>query len=268
MLLAASIIALLVSVAGIIVAALAVPDSVAKRRSIYAAIVLGAVWVMVTIIAYEQTPGNPLYFSDAIALIRDRLSSVVSNHLTQIFAAIGLGLGIGWGLKTALDRKREAAAFKALEWKVSYDFLNLAERSLVEAHKQKRVEAERINDKFKPLYEAYMKLGAGVAGAVRESTAEEEEIDSQRDTLNAELQAITKQRDNLYIQMQQNVHDKLTSGELVAKGFLMPLSPKPIEIIIPKEQWRFLRFRDNFQKASGEGISYTGVAVASRSLTF
>jgi hypothetical protein len=59
-----------------------------------------------------------------------------------------------------------------------------------------------------------------------------------------------------------DIHAKLATGELRARGFVPPLRPDGQAIDIPAEQWRFLRLNVAQETAGGQGITYVAVALA------
>jgi hypothetical protein len=61
----------------------------------------------------------------------------------------------------------------------------------------------------------------------------------------------------------EEIHEKLRSGELIAKGFLNPHAHGRSAVVIPKEEWHVLEpvFNDDPPKARGGGIEYIGIRV-------
>ncbi len=81
----------------------------------------------------------------------------------------------------------------------------------------------------------------------------------------ANVQKATTLRNASYNAAIDDIYRKLQNGDLVAKGFLIPIDINSEEIIIPASRWRFLKFNKDFTEASGEGIEYKAIAVARRS---
>jgi hypothetical protein len=167
--------------------------------------------------------------------------------------------------KAKADTSRTQAIINGRNWLTSYEFLELADDTLVQARKDRLAERAILQEQMTKLgneYNALMLRNPPDANGMRPPIPELASLETQRDGLLSELQENQRQADHIFVQMQNSVHTRLQSGQLVAKGFLMPVTAASVETPIPREQWRFLRFQDGFKKAGGEGISYTGLAVA------
>ncbi len=59
-----------------------------------------------------------------------------------------------------------------------------------------------------------------------------------------------------------DIHTKLTTGEVRARGLIPPLSADSREVDIPTVHWRFLRLDVPQETASGQGVTYVAVVLA------
>src|SRR5882672_670571 len=91
MLLLVNLMGSLFVILGVIVAALAVPDFVWKRRSIIAASISGGLWLAVTAVAYIISPEN----AESVQVLATFMEQLVSNRLVQVVAAFALGVCAG-----------------------------------------------------------------------------------------------------------------------------------------------------------------------------
>jgi hypothetical protein len=77
-----------------------------------------------------------------------------------------------------------------------------------------------------------------------------------------EYEAANKGHQVLYLEVINELHEKLRTGELVAQGFLYPMEKDSTAVLIPAERWRFLKLNRDFTEASGKDIIYVGIVIA------
>lgn len=165
-------------------------------------------------------------------------------------------LGVSKRLNNAAERGQLVPKSDRRQWLHSYKILEFADPELKAAHQAERDKHQDATQRIAALISEQNRLqrvadGVKLIGVT--SALEEAKIDSRR---------AADQSERFWSQMWQNIHDKLGSGELVAKGFLKPVSENPSEVYIPTKYWRFLRLTGAYNTADGEGKSYTGIAVA------
>lgn len=62
-------------------------------------------------------------------------------------------------------------------------------------------------------------------------------------------------------EVMNDLYKKLLAGTLLAKGFAVPHAHGKPEVNIPPSEWRFLKFDEAMEVASGNGISYTNLLI-------
>lgn len=243
----------LMVILGVVVAALAVPDSRAKRISITVSLLLGAAWLCLAVYVHEQTPGNVPYVSRALISIVSFVADVVQSRIFQ--TAIALIVGIILGSQFSGIKRTDAKARKeapALDWKASDSVLELAAPS-------------KINDRREQLSKI-AELDAQLAEIAQLIELDGSNISTKRIKKRDNLMRFkdsTRQVERvLYLSLIQDIYEGLRSGTLIGRGFLLPVGKEDGVVNIPSNRWMFLRLNDDFTKASGENLTYAGLQIA------
>jgi hypothetical protein len=240
----------LIIILGVIVTALTVPDSIAKRMSIGAALVLGLVWLILTIVIFEQTPGNPPYFSNAIVGAANLASNMARSHTFQIFLALAFGLTFGWHLKSLRYKRQSLSAPTAPDWKASDNVLELIGEEALNARREHVSKMAGLNAEIVG-FNKKIQAGTSVAKYIAKKAKYEKW-----------KQIALSEEVILYRQQIVELHSLLEKGDLIAQGFLLPVAHDAKPITILKEQWRFLKLSEDFAQAKGESITYVGIVIA------
>jgi hypothetical protein len=185
------------------------------------------------------------------------------SYLPLILFAIGSLIFVVRAISPLIHRaddpfRRKTQESASLDWRSGHSVLGFSEARKDEYHRahqlvteyQRRIDAIRGSierEKTSPNY-ASLLLGPSKKDEL------EKLLKWQETQKGLELRYFGDRVDDL--------HYKLLTGELVARGFLLPVTQNPIVKDIPKEYWRFLRLTNDFTEASGKDISYTGVEVA------
>jgi hypothetical protein len=244
---------------GVVVAALTIPDSVAKKWSIIVALVLGVVWLAWTVYISEDTPA---YFSKAASVA----SNIAQSEVFHLIVALCIGAVGGWLLHSRFGRGKVVATKQAseLDWKSSYDVLDLANASKMIVWREATSKLFDMDEHIYDLQARMNSLEEQRALAPLEKltdSASIAELTAKKVRLMEEQRQESRANDALYHDIVSELHKKLRSGELVAQGFLMPVSkdsPDPI----PATLWRILKLDSDFMKAQGENKYYVGVEIA------
>jgi len=265
--LANQITGLLGTVLAAVVTALAVPDSVWKRRAIAAVVAVGAVQCVFLILTWEQQ-NNTAYLANALVAVWTFLILVFGNVAVQTLIVFAIGALGGWHLNELL-RKRGKVAWQHLKrdkrlWRSGGEILEWARADLLETQV---AATEKHNAALRKSREVERKKEEVLAGlgpyASLSSDPPKELPDASRATVEAQNEYARALEDynRSETEILNFIYNGLETGRLIAKGFLPPFNHESVAAPIPAGQWRFLRFDQPMQNASGQGVTYIGVTV-------
>jgi hypothetical protein len=224
------------------------------------------IWGMFGLAAllFAATAGWP-YFDSRIPLINDALRTIVSSRLAWFFMGIIPALVAGMLISDSLRRRREAPKLPT-EWSsITSSMETLARRDLIDRY---RFVQQQVFDNARTALDLEQKKAElNKAAMVVDESQRSDLIDRLLKT-SAEYLAVCKQSQPLVDKeedcreaLRMNLHHQLRQGELIAKGFLAPHMAGASEIIIPKEEWRFLSLDDAGDQALGPNFEYIAVLV-------
>lgn len=261
------IVGLVATVMGVIVAALAVPDPIWKRRTIIAIGAIGLLQLVFLILGWEKNQ-NTAYLLAALSGTWSLIAWFFSRplfHGALIFAA---GLFGGYWL-TNTSRKRFGLLIHRLKrdrrvWLTSFQICQLAGRDLM----TKRKAAIEAFDACERAYQTaehnkdVVLGGFGSLALIRDDMPAELVLANKAATeATYKFHLASEELARLEQEIVDRIHAALEAGQLIARGFLPPFSAASTPVDIPAEQWRFLRFDKDYQKAVGHEVTYIGVAV-------
>jgi len=68
--------------------------------------------------------------------------------------------------------------------------------------------------------------------------------------------------DRFHWLLSEDLHDRLLSGELLARGFREPFSHAAPYLTISRHEWRIIKITDEFlDRAEGGGVAYVGLTI-------
>jgi hypothetical protein len=149
-----------------------------------------------------------------------------------------------------------------LDWKSSGAVLGLTEQRLLIQRSETLSQLAGVQEKIDTNDAAIRGGATDEFSALHRLLNPPTDLEKKRRELNAEYAGRFGLQDNLYRLSVEDLHEKLRKGELVAQGFLLPVEKDSVVADIPAERWRFLKLNDDFTKASGESLSYAGIAIA------
>jgi len=233
---------LLVLVAGLLVAALAIPDAKWKRRAIIATLCLGAAHSIITVVVFENTPGNPRPVSEAGVWFLGQLNDLVASKIFIALAFLIAGAALGFnkqrltqriwpkpkqGFGVALERLRWPivsewlAPFDALDRYVNSDTLKKVSDA-IRIHKELTAQSEAELAKHQKPNPSDVFIGLNLSN----DTALQEVLNKKRDSEINVILARNAAFDELRRQLQE--------GSLVGRAVLI----RPDKI---SEEWEYLR---------------------------
>jgi hypothetical protein len=235
--------------------------------------------VVATIIAeFFLVPLRPSgIFEHPFDLLAAAIKYVIAIPDIWYFAALTGGLTTGMWLdtivrrtatKTKSETKREEKSDNRT-WVTGTHIIELADAGIVWKIRQSRNKLSILNSELDDIqviinhrkpqdsYQAIKQMSEG---------KEPKELVAARERQKEIVRQFNLERNvglNLFNMAVQDIHAKLRNRTLIAKGFLTPIQKDSEFQEIIASRWNFLRLIEpEFQKASGEGIEYTGIAMA------
>jgi len=210
------------------------------------------------------TVGWP-YFDSRIPLLSEALQTIVSSRIAWFFMGIIPALVAGMLVSDSLRQQREASNTPS-EWKsISSAMETLARQDLIERFR--RVERQ-VFDNARQALDLERRISTLDAAAIAMEGSQRTEVIEESAKVSAEYRAVCKQsnglvetEENCREALRMNIHSQLRDGALVAKGFLAPHSAGASEIVIPKQEWRFLSLDDAGNQALGPTFEYMALLI-------
>jgi hypothetical protein len=256
----------IIGAGGAVVTAATLTNPFWRRLGIWGFGALGVVSLVLTIITYGQAsdplPDIKAWVWRSAQDFWQLMLAIISSRLFQIPVAFIAGLALGAvGLFIYQNRPPK-------EWHTSYDILKLGNRELLRADGEavaalnkiayELEEATVARDKAKPTGDFWaMKVLTDPPQAYREAEEKRKELD-----LQYYKQATIRQQ--CFTAAINEMYGRLRNGSLIAKGLLEPVAINTEETEIPAVHWHFLKFNEVGTQATGEGITYKAISVASR----
>ena len=153
------------------------------------------------------------------------------------------------------------------QWVSSYKIFDLADPKLIEKTVNYQSEAQRLSReteannaeqlKFRP------KDPLAAFNAIEKAPPALELLKKKASELYDQSRAAERNHNAAFGELLNDIYEKLASGKLIAKGFLVPVEADSQEIEIPASHWRLIRFHAvGYTQAEGQGIKYVGITVA------
>jgi hypothetical protein len=205
------------------------------------------------------------YLEGRIPLINDALRTIVSSRIVWFVTGIIPALVAGTFISDSLRRRRERPK-KPTEWKSIVGAMEtLARRDLIDRY---RFVQKQVFDNASTALALERRVSQLSDAAVAAEASQRRGVVDEYVKTSAEYNAVCEQSQPLVNKeadcreaLRTNIHDQLLQGELMAKGFLAPHKPGAAEIIIPKEEWRFLILDNDGGQALGPNFEYIAVLV-------
>jgi hypothetical protein len=259
------IMGLIGTIAGGIVAALAVQDPSWKKRSVAGIILLGVVQLLLLVLTWEESH-NTTYLVNAFSGAWNFVVWLVGTFALQGTIILASGGILGWFANEGY-RKRSKLLSGGPDkrvWKSGLGILDWAGFKLVE---ERHAAVRTNNETFQVFQRCQEKqnevlVGLGAFAALDENP-KEELATARRNTKVAENEHNRAYADAQAAEsaVRNVIYSKLEARELLAQGFLPPFTHESEPKVIPADQWRFLRFDESMQNATGQGVTYIGVKV-------
>jgi hypothetical protein len=205
------------------------------------------------------------YFDSRIPFINAALQTVVVSRTAWFFIGVVPAFMAGMFFSDLLRRRREAGG-KPSEWKSIFGAMEaLARQDLIDRY---RYVCQQVFDNARSALALERQKSELNIAAIAVEESERREVIDELLRISAEYDGICKQsqplvniEDNCREALRANIHDQLLRGELVAKGFLAPHVAGAPEIVIPKEEWRFLSLDHEGDQALGPNFEYIAVLI-------
>jgi hypothetical protein len=159
------------------------------------------------------------------------------------------------------QRRDKRQRFRGYEiWKLAdqevIDRAGQDEKTLREVQK----EVAEIDEKMRELSRQRPSFKAGAI--IEPPTEAMEALQRAASELYVRKSAAERALGRIKVIIMDNVHQKLRSGKLVARGFHHPVGLNPQQVEIPSEQWHLLSFGTGYVEAEGQGLKYVGLELA------
>jgi hypothetical protein len=224
------------------------------------------IWGMFGLAAllFGATVGWP-YFESRIPLVNDALRTIVSSRIAWFFMGIIPALVAGMLISDSLQRRREAPN-KPSEWKSIFAAMEaLARQDLLDRYQYVKQQVFDNAATALALERRVTELSIAaiaVEGSQRSEVVQEYvKISAEYDAVRKQSQPLVNTEEDCREALRTNIHSQLLQGELIAKGFLAPHAPGTSEIIVPKEEWRFLSLDHEGDQALGPNFEYIAVLI-------
>jgi hypothetical protein len=224
------------------------------------------IWAMFGIAAllFGATAGWP-YFDGRIPLLNEALQTIVSSRIAWFFMGIVPALVAGMLLSDSLRRQRETRG-QPKEWKSILSAMEtLARQDLIERF---RYVEKQVFDNARQALDLERRISVLRTAAPAVEASQRTEVVDEIVKLSAEYDAVCKQsnplgqtEDDCREALRTNIHNQLGDGALIAKGFLAPHRAGAAEIIIPKQEWRFLILDHEGDQALGPTFEYIALLI-------
>jgi hypothetical protein len=142
---------------------------------------------------------------------------------------------------------------ESLKWIQGFNILGFGDGSHLRVFNE-------FHEEIGEMYAELANLGRDVERG--QSPAILKDIELRRYELRDKIKLTEGARKHARKNLQASVELKLKKGELVAQGFQLPIEKNARASEIPESYWRFLSLSEDLSGASGQGIEYTGLAVA------
>lgn len=213
---------------------------------------------------FGATVGWP-YLEGRIPLITDALRTIVSSRVVWFVTGIVPALFAGAFINDLMRRRHERPQ-KPTEWKSIIGAMEtLARQDLIDRY---RYVEKQVFDNASTALALERRVSQLSAAAIAVEASQRQGVVDEYIKASAEYDAVRKQSQPLVNNeadcreaLRTNIHNQLLRGELMAKGFLAPHKPGTAEIIIPKEEWRFLTLDHDGDQALGPNFEYIAVLI-------
>jgi hypothetical protein len=150
------------------------------------------------------------------------------------------------------------------EWYSSYDIFKLADpkfaKRAADAEEQVAKLAQQIDEKERLLFQLNDQRNALVL--LQPTATTKLRIVANCTAASLQMTAMQQQLAAARAKALEDIYEKLKSGKLVARGFRHPIRRHVMEVEIPAAQWRIIHFTGDYSQAQGQGIKYSGIAIA------
>jgi hypothetical protein len=205
------------------------------------------------------------YIETRLPLINDALRTIASSRTAWFFMGIVPALVAGMLISDLLLRRREAPT-KPTEWKSIIGAMEtLARQDLIDRY---RYVSQQVFDNAKTAIALERRVSELNIAAIAVEEPQRREVIDELLKVSAEHAAVCKQSQPLVNTeedcreaVRTNIHSQLLQGGLTAKGFLAPHTPGVPEIIVPKEEWRFLSLDHEGDQALGPNFEYIALLI-------
>jgi hypothetical protein len=147
------------------------------------------------------------------------------------------------------------------QWYRPYDAIQrFGDQGWVQRRNEARNEQSRL---AAALHEHRCKFGEGWAPDVADTPAVAEAKERER-ALHEQWEAANSEFDHFDYLLSEDLHDRLLSGELIARGFNEPFAHGAPYLTISRHEWLIINLQDQPitpVRAEGNGISYIGITI-------
>jgi hypothetical protein len=205
------------------------------------------------------------YFESRIPAIGDALQAMAETRVAWFFAGIIPALVIGTRMTESQRRRKRKHQFPTTWVSITLAMLKYTRRDLRDRYEYVIAQSAGHAERGELIDAELATLGAasilGTKEELEEISIRISHLKSERGAINASFMERQETISLCRNVLRENIQNQLMAGDLLAKGFLSPHAPGSPEIIIPKEEWRFLLLDDEGDQALGPNFEYIAVLI-------
>jgi hypothetical protein len=191
-----------------------------------------------------------------VETVTNWLFSIAFHPAYLLVAGLVLGLALGMWMDLVLRRREFGAAKPSLEWVSPKEaFTRFGKEHLVHNLKAYEREGSELLREWCALHQELEELGAADAEQYVQLTNRLQSITETREETSS-------RRTDCWHAIRWELYDQLREGRIIARGFLDPHTPGKPAMIIPPDEWRFLRLDEEDDKALGPNFDYIALQIA------